>query len=170
MNRLKGMRCYLAGAMSFAADTQWRSDIGEFLAGLGVKVLDPTDKPIDIGTEDRASQNAIKGYYDEYSKLMKEIRCVDLRLVDVADFLIVHIDLRSYSVGTWEELFWANRQKKPIIVCCKQGKIEAPPWLFGTIPHSFIMSNWAEVRDYLNKVDSGLLGQDGDRWYFFQGV
>jgi len=168
MSRLKGMRCYLAGAMSFDDNAvRWRLEIGEFLKRLGVVVLDPTNKPIDIGIENKERQIAVKGYYDEFSRLMKEIRCVDLRMVDIADFLIVNIDLRIYSVGTWEELFWANRCKKPIIVRCAQGKIDAPPWLFGTIPHQFIMDDWDEVKDYLDKVDKGFLGESGDRWYFF---
>ena len=30
----------------------------------------------------------------------------------------------------------ANRQRKPILIHCEQGKAEMPDWLFATIPHS----------------------------------
>ena len=54
--------------------------------------------------------------YEELSGLMKTIRSVDLRLVDISDFLIVSLDLNTHPCGTYEEIFLANRQKKPIII------------------------------------------------------
>ena len=48
MNRLNGLRCYLAGPIDYAADdgVGWRNDITPWLQEKGVKVLDPCDKPI----------------------------------------------------------------------------------------------------------------------------
>lgn len=43
--------------------------------------------------------------------MMKVIRSVDLRLVDISDFMIVNLDLETHPCGTLEEIFWANRQK-----------------------------------------------------------
>ena len=98
--------------------------------------------------------------------MMKIIRSVDLRLVDISDFLIVNLDLSIHPCGTYEEIFWANRQKKPIIIHLEQGKQFAPDWLFGTIPHQMIFSTWLEIRDYLHHIDSSKTIETFNRWYF----
>jgi hypothetical protein len=98
---------------------------------------------------------------------MKVIRSVDLRLVDISDFLIVNLDLDIHPCGTYEEIFWANRQKKPIIVHMEQGKNSAPDWLFGTIPHQTIFSSWDDIKEYLNHINSSENIGTYKRWYFF---
>jgi len=57
---------------------------------------------------------------------MKQIRPVDLRMVDICDFLVVNLDLQVHACGTYEELFWANRMKKPVLIRIEQG-IEHTP-------------------------------------------
>lgn len=174
MNRLKNQRVYLAGAMDRVADrgNGWRDNITPFLEELGVIVFNPIKKPTVVGKEDeqthklklklKAEQN-----YNELSKLMKVIRSVDLRLVDISDFLIVNLDLDIHPCGTYEEIFWANRQKKPIIVHMVQGKQSAPDWLFGTIPHEMIFSSWDSVKEYLREINSHSEIETFNRWYFF---
>lgn len=136
----------------------------------GVIVFDPANKPIDIGIEDLESRHDRKKWkeneeYDKVSETMRVIRNTDLRMVDISDFLIVNLDLDIHPCGTYEELFLANRQKKPIILRVKQGKRQAPDWLFGTIPHETIFSTWEEVKDYLDLVDNGRFNDK--RWMFF---
>ena len=97
---------------------------------------------------------------------MKTIRSVDLRLVDISDFIIVNLDLDVHPCGTLEEIFWANRQKKPIIVHMVQGKVHTPDWLFGTIPHQMIFSNWEDIREYLKHINSDENIDTYNRWYF----
>ena len=48
VNKLKGLRCYLAGPIDAADDdgVGWRKDATKWLKAKGVKVLDPCDKPI----------------------------------------------------------------------------------------------------------------------------
>ncbi len=174
MNRLKNTRCYLCGAMGLAADNGvlWREEVGSMLKELGVTVLDPCDKPIDIGIEDieskdRRAQFKKLGFWDELTKDMKTIRCVDLRMVDISDFLIVNVDLDTYTVGTWEEVTLANRQKKPIIVHVEQGKINCPDWLFGMLPHQLIFDTWHGVTEYLVGINCGRITETYKRWYFF---
>ena len=105
--------------------------------------------------------------FDKLSSIMKEIRNVDLRMVDISDFLIVDLDLEIHPCGTYEEIFLANRQKKPIIIHMVQGKSKAPDWLFGTIPHDLIFSEWNHVKDYLNYINSSHNIDSLNRWYFF---
>jgi nucleoside 2-deoxyribosyltransferase len=98
---------------------------------------------------------------------MKTIRAVDLRLVDMSDFLIVNLDINTHPCGTLEEIFWANRQKKPIIIHMEQGKNQTPDWLFGTIPHQMFFSTWDEIKQYLVHIDTSENIDTHKRWYFF---
>lgn len=174
MNRLNNQRVYLAGAMDRVPDrgNGWRDNITPFLQDLGVVVFNPIKKPSVIGMEDTATHELkirLKNQerYDGLSQLMKVIRSVDLRLVDISDFLIVNLDLDIHPCGTYEEIFWANRQKKPIIIHMVQGKQQAPDWLFGTIPHEMIFSSWDDIKEYLHQINSNEKINNHNRWYFF---
>jgi nucleoside 2-deoxyribosyltransferase len=174
MNRLKNQRVYLAGAMDRVADrgTTWRDSITPFLDQLGIVVFNPISKPGNVGLEDTDVHNVKKKLkeredYSELSFVMKSIRGVDLRLVDISDFLIVNLNLDIHPCGTYEEIFWANRQKKPIIIHMEQGKKNTPDWLFGTIPHQMIFSNWEDIKNYLNHINSAPNIETYKRWYFF---
>lgn len=174
MNRLLNQRVYLAGAMDRVSDRGkgWRNFITPFLRSLGIKVLNPLDKPISLAIEDD-NTHQIKlelkknEDYDELSSLMRTIRAVDLRMVDISDFLIVNLDLETHPCGTLEEIFWANRQKKPVIIHMVQGKKYTPDWLFGTVPHQMIFSTWDEVKTYLDYINSATSILNHKRWYFF---
>ena len=174
MNRLNNQRVYLAGAMDRVVDrgNGWRDNITPFLESLGIIVFNPINKPTVVGQEDELThKQKIKlkntGKYDELSQLMKTIRSVDLRLVDISDFLIVNLDLDIHPCGTYEEIFWANRQKKPIIIHMVQGKENAPDWLFGTIPHEMIFSSWDDIKSYLGSINEIDEINNYNRWYFF---
>lgn len=177
MNRLYNQRVYLAGAMDRVPDrgSTWRDNITPFLMNLGITVFNPIKKPCLDGNEDHtvhAYKTKLKQQekYDELKKIMKNIRCVDLRLVDISDFLIVNLDIDVHPCGTYEEIFLANRSKKPVIIHMEQGKNSAPDWLFGTLPHEMILSSWDEVKNYLNHIDSSEKIQTHNRWQFFNNA
>lgn len=159
MNKLKGSRCYLSGAMEVLPDhgIEWRRVLRPFLTGLGVTILDPTDKPTDVIIEDPDRWIMLREAreYDQLRREIKILRCVDLRMVDVSDFLIVNLDNDTRTCGTWEEICLANRQKKPVIIRMKQGKSQCPLWSFGQLPHEMFFGKWSEVEDYLTSVDCG---------------
>ena len=174
MNRLNKSRVYLAGAMDRVPDRgmTWRAAITPFFEEMGVEVFNPISKPTNIGMEDQDShviKTKLKKQerYDELTHMMKTIRSVDLRLVDISDFLVVNLDITVHPCGTLEEIFWANRQKKPIIVHMVQGKRETPDWLFGTIPHQMIFSTGEEIKEYLVHINSSENIDTHRRWYFF---
>jgi hypothetical protein len=173
-NRLKHTRGYLCGAMDRVADggEEWRIALQRELADLEVYWLDPSHKPIDIGIEDtgtRAFANEMKshGNFEAVTPQIKTIRCVDLRMVDIADFLVVNIDMDVHACGTYEELFLANRQKKPIIVHIEQGKAHVPNWLLATLPHEMIFSTWEEVDQYIRHIAHDPVIKHFNRWFFF---
>jgi nucleoside 2-deoxyribosyltransferase len=174
IHRLKNQRVYLAGAMDRVPDrgATWRDNITPFLQQLDIVVFNPISKPTDVGLEDTDThkiKTKLKEMqrYDELTAMMKTIRAVDLRLVDMSDFMIVNLDLDTHPCGTLEEIFWANRQKKPIIVHMVQGKSHTPDWLFGTIPHQMIFSTWEEIKNYLIHIDTSENIDTHKRWYFF---
>lgn len=174
IHRLKNQRVYLAGAMDRVPDrgATWRDNITPFLQELDIVVFNPISKPTDVGLEDTDThkiKTKLKEMqrYDELTAMMKTIRAVDLRLVDMSDFMIVNLDLDTHPCGTLEEIFWANRQKKPILVHMVQGKNHTPDWLFGTIPHQMIFSTWEEIKNYLVHIDSSENIDTHKRWYFF---
>ena len=85
VNRLQGLRVYLAGAMDRVPDrgTGWRDKITPFLNDLNVVVFDPLKKPGSIGIENEEThdvKNHLKkvGEYNELSKIMKTIVVVFL--------------------------------------------------------------------------------------------
>ena len=165
MNNLNGMRCYLSGAIEFGAG-DWRAELTPFLKSLGVTVFDPTNKKVlgfDESLEDVNRRKTLKSTanYDQVSREMRRIRCIDLRMVDLSDFVIVNLDMDTYTTGTWEEVTLANRQKKPLIFRIQQGKGRAPDWLFGMIDHEMIFDTWFEVKQQL------LFGSLDSRWVVF---
>lgn len=173
MQQLKNTRCYLCGPMDFTFDNGegWRKQIRIDLDDLGIIWLDPTRKPTTRAVESDDTRKKLTeakeaGDYDFVCKQVKVIRSIDLRLTDMADFLVVHLDTRIFSFGTIEELSNSNREKKPIIVHVEQGKSHAPNWLFGMIPHKMIFSTWEELYAYLRIVNSSSEFDDS-RWQFF---
>lgn len=174
MNRLRGTRCYLSGAMDRAPDrgVQWREDIKPFLHDMGIITLDPCNKPICDFDEGPNFAKVRSEYlenedYDKVAEMMKPVRAVDLRMTDVADFLIVNLDHDIFACGTMEEIFLANRQKKPILIHSVQGKKKISPWMFGTIPHQMFFNSWTELVAYLHHINSDVNIDNLKRWVFF---
>jgi hypothetical protein len=175
INNLKNTRTYLVGAMDRVKDggITWRSQITPKLKAMGIKVIDPCKKTHIISEED--ARHWIEHYKDlkQYDKIRNEfgfIRSADLRCVDVSDFIIAHIDLSVHACGTYEEIVTANRQKKPILVWCEQGKQNAPNWLFFMLPHEHIFSSMQDLLDYVNHINTIEQTNTLERWLFFTNL
>ena len=65
MNRLEGMRAYLAGAMDRVPDggVGWRQEIHPTLKRFGIRVLDPCDKPINYASYGEVGEENKKGVW-----------------------------------------------------------------------------------------------------------
>lgn len=171
-NILNGTRCYLVGAIENAADggTGWRDFVKERLDPMGIKVFDPCDKPFvkDL-SETTEMQQLVKqlrrdGDYDRLAKVMKEIRIYDLKLVDISDFIFCYLDATVLSCGSWEELFVANRSKKPCFFVYRQGISQVPSWMFGTLPHKYFYGSLTEAIETIQNIDNGTKEIDNERW------
>ena len=174
MNRLKNTLCYLCGAMDRVADggVGWREYISTEIKKIGVGVLNPCDKPTTFGIEDENFREIISALktqnkFEDIRTKMKPITAIDLRMVDICHFLVMHIDMDVHMCGSYHEAFVASGQKKPVLVVCEQGKAEAPNWLFGIIPHEHIFSSWSELLEYLYHINEDEGVQHLNRWRFF---
>lgn len=175
VNNLIGMRTYLVGAMDRVPDggIGWRQRITGLLMKLGITVIDPCNKPIDGVVEDAETRYWIDYYkeseqYDKIKDKFGIIRNADLRCVDISDFIIAHIDLDVHACGTYEEIVTANRQKKPVLVWCQQGKKQAPNWLFFMLPHEHIFNSLSEIMSYLDNINNEPDVTKLKRWFFFK--
>jgi hypothetical protein len=161
MNRLFYNRVYLSGPIDNAKDfgTGWRNEIKEKLADLQLIFLDPCSKPMqpgyaceDLENHARRVEQKKNGDFETIAREMHLIRCIDLRLADLCDFAIVHLDREVYSTGTHEEIALLNRRKVPILVHVEQGKAALPDWYWGTLPHQHVFSTWDEILLYVRHV------------------
>jgi hypothetical protein len=140
---------------------------------MNVNVINPCNKPIYSVTEDEETRNSIDNLknleqYDTIRQTYGNIRNADLRCVDISDFIVCHIDISIHACGTYEEVVTANRQKKPVLIWCEQGKKHAPNWLFFMLPHEHIFSTMNELVDYLKYIDTLKNTEKLSRWFFFK--
>lgn len=175
MGNLKGNQVYLVGPIDRAPDSGagWRNQIKPLLIErFGLKVFDPLNKPLksfvegDLNTKLRHEWKN-KKKYKKLSHTMKAIRATDLRCCDLSHFIIAYLDIDIYSCGTFEEIFLANRQKKPVLIWCKQGKKAIPDWLFGTLPHQMMFGSMKKLIKYLDKIDTSKEERIMNRWLLF---
>lgn len=172
MNRLWGNLAYLIGSIDVCPDNgrTWRKNMEVELLKRNIIPLNPMDKPIDIGDENKFREQREKYKnnkdYESLSENVKIIRHVDLRLVDKASFVIFYLDLSINACGSWEECFWANRLKSPVIVVCKQGKQKIPDWLFGALKEELFFDNFEDALKYIDYIDSDTDPETLGRWLF----
>jgi len=136
-NYLDGARVYLAGPMDFVASREterrygWRTRTREFLERLGVTVFDPWEKPrirglFEYGKEDaKTIRNRERWTFEptaegsatraELAEYFWETMHIDLRMVDISDFVIAFCPTNIYSVGTVHEIVVARSQHKPVL-------------------------------------------------------
>jgi len=171
---LKGVSCFLSGPIDRVSDDgiQWRNYIKEQSEkrALGIGFFDPCDKPeglgSEIGIEKVKVQELIReGKWQEAQDFVKTFRRYDLRGVDTSDFLIVKVDLDVHMCGTYDEMFTAEREQKPILVIMGPGqkKENIPTWLVSFIHSEEIFETEDECLDYLERLNKGEMEFDR-RW------
>lgn len=176
MNKLKGLRCYLAGPIDHADDdgVGWRNRIKIWMEQKGVHVMDPCDKPTSDSTyreidEEKVRMMQLKtdGEFDKLTQYMKEIVHVDLRMLDRSDFVVVYIDMNAKPFGTIWELQNSLHQRKPTLVFVEGGKTKISNWIYGVMNHNYIFDSMKDLLVYLHGIDSGDTDADLTRWVFF---
>lgn len=136
-NLLAGTRVYLSGPMDFVASRAkekkfgWRNRISQYLHQHGATVFDPWNKPEvrgfhQYGKEDEKTiqfretwtfDDTLEGAVarSECANQFRETLHIDLRMVDISDFVIAYCPTNIYSVGTPHEIVLARQQSKPVL-------------------------------------------------------
>ena len=177
MNRLKLQRFYLVGPMDHDRESgrEWREDMSEWLFSRKAIPLNPYYKPLldeEDGLEDddnykKRVEAQERGDWDELARLTVPVIRTDLRMVDHCDAIIVNMDLEKYPCGTWDEMFTAINQKKPVIVHAAQTRHKLPHWMFARFNHQMFFDTWEDLKNYLDDVDQGEEVENFNRWKFF---
>lgn len=168
---LKNTRCYLIGHMENVVDGEsWREQVQRKLKRTGIKFYNPYVKPFlhDI-TEDTAARERLSYLmhnerFDEVAEWMKSIRNHDLRLCDICDFFIAHIQPKIASWGSAEEITTIIRQKKPLFLSVEGGKRCTPFWLMAIMPHKYIYDSVDAIIDTVKSIDQQKIQLSSDRW------
>lgn len=175
MNNLKDMLCYSVGPIDRVegAGKEWRLELDTWLPQLGVKHLNPHNKPFkgpSESDEDRQKVNELKKIkaFERIKQIYGNIRKVDLRCVDLSSFLIARIDVDVHMCGTYEEITTANRQKKPILCHVVQGVEHTPSWLIYQLPEWSFFDSMDEIKRYLNGVNTADHYWLDERWTIFK--
>jgi hypothetical protein len=109
----------------------WRTRIKAFLEELSVTVFDPWEKPeirglFEYGKEDIQTikererwtfESTPEGSATraELAEYFWDTMHIDLRMVDISDFVIAYCPTNIYSVGTVHEIVVARSQHKPVL-------------------------------------------------------
>lgn len=174
MNELSGLKVFLSGAMDRVPDDgiEWRKEFKNKCDwnGLCLKFLDPTDKPDGVAPETGIEKHTIKkalmaGDWEYAAEKSREVRHVDLRMIDKCDFYVVYIDLSVHACGTYNELFEAEEQQKPIFIIMAPGykKHDIPLWLVGIVNQEEVFEGIDECIAYLKEINDGKILMDS-RW------
>lgn len=137
-NILDSATVYLSGPMDFVADrateraTGWRTRVSQFLERMGTTVYDPWNKPLVSGMEHYGKEDEFSTkraaewtYLDTEEARGKRATLteffwptlhIDLRMTDLADFVIAYCPTNTYSVGTVHEIALARQQHKPVLL------------------------------------------------------
>ena len=136
-NLVEGTRVYLSGPMDFVPSRSnerkygWRRRVSQFLRGLGATVFDPWYKPLVkglgvYGEEGEKADKIREGWTFELgvngakarskcARMFWKTLHIDLRMVDLSDFIIATCPTNFYSVGTPHEIALARQQRKPVL-------------------------------------------------------
>lgn len=173
MGYLDGLKIFLSGGIDRVHDDgiTWRKEIKKQCSELPFVFLDPTEKPEEVGGHEvglekyKINKMMRDKKWEEASKWSREVRHVDLRMVDRSDLYIVYIDVDSHVCGTYNELFEAERQQKPLFAIMKPPytKWEIPAWLISIFREDEVFHSINECVDHLRKIHEGEIEIDS-RW------
>lgn len=173
MNTLHKSRCYLSGSIDDSKDlgVGWRKELRNKAhdADLGIRFIDPCDKPESCAPEVFEGKRVVDKFRDAEDwrgmrDFVKILRREDLRFTDIADFLIVKVDPNVHMCGSYDELFLAERQRKPIFCIIEGGIEKLPVWLFGVFHLENIFESVDECIEHLKILNNTPLEDLASCW------
>lgn len=171
MHKLKNTICYLSGPMEASKDggVIWRREIIKKFEkhDLNIKCIDPTNKPGGNETvqEEKDYMEKLKKE-DRWFDLVKYVKAfvrLDLRYLDLSDFIIIAVDKNTHMCGSYHEIVQAQIQKKPRFAIVNGGKRNMPTWLFSIINPNDVFDTLDDCVQRIIDLDNGKLPLD-DKW------
>jgi hypothetical protein len=159
-------------------DIFWRTKVIKSLRNIGINFLDPTNKPTKYAVENITTRDEMSDMRRNLNgvgikRLIRPIRKIDLRMVDISDFIIVYLDPSVPTFGTHEEMNRAIDQCKPVLIVIEGGVDKTPLWLFDKANISHIFGDFNSLYEYINLVDStevsdiSVMEASDYEWIFF---
>lgn len=197
INLLVGAKVYLSGAIEADQNAStWRNRLTPRLEELGMTVWDPLVKPDWMAKVDGPGQAAWKAVIANQTRLKKtdsadefvknshawsqelkplleieqmnrEIRKVCLKIAGHCDLMLVKIDKKIFTVGTWEELTVAVQRSIPIFILCDE-KIPSM-WLVDMLdayykPDEVFFQTEDALIKHLSDISTGVAQVDKSDW------
>lgn len=187
MSLLKDATIYLSGPIEASQDpNSWRNRLRPKLEALGLVVWDPLVKPAWMHQITGPEQAAWKKLFSDPSARdctdmiqcndaktkNREIRDVCLAITNSANMMIVKVDKKTFTVGTWEEVTIAAQQKKPTFFLVDGEENLIPSmWLVDMFdaynnPRDVFFPSEDALFSYLKAVDDGNRYINNTRWAF----
>ena len=187
-NILEGTRVYLSGPMDFVGSRViekflgWRSILTPILKALGITVLDPWNKPAIKGHKNYGQEGTIysKVEYEKDFWTNNNTRArfetdfwetvhIDLRMVDLADFIISFVPTNIYSVGTVHETINARQQIKPVLMISPPVKYDYFPEIACLSDETKKVLKYYGLKENPHGIPSQWYGNIVGGHYFFDG-
>ena len=187
-NILEGTRVYLSGPMDFVGSRViekflgWRSILTPILKALNITVLDPWNKPTIKGHKNYGQEGVVYSK-EEYEKDFwenDETRArfetdfwetvhIDLRMVDLADFILTFVPTNIYSVGTVHEIVTARLQIKPVLMISPPVKYDFFPEIAKLSEDTKKVLKFYGLKENPHGIPSQWYGNIVGGHYFFDG-
>ena len=153
--QFNSLRVYLSGPMENQENcNDWRTKITTKLEGLGFaddNIINPVDRRLAI--EHRINYFKKMKMWSHLEHVGDQVIKKDLRYVDVMDLMIVHLFKGIDTCGTWDEIFTARNQRKPVFVIMPGGlSAKTSVWLLGRVGRHQIFSDMEEVIERLRAI------------------
>lgn len=136
---------------------QWRNRLKPMLLELGFQrynIIDPVERQPQ-GEYQELDRLRDANEWGEFEALAKKIVAHDLRYVDLCDILIGHLFYGVQTCGTWDEIFMACLERKPVFLAMENWREKAPGWIIGRNGYEMMHNNIEEVVENLCRLKGG---------------
>lgn len=176
MNLLAGTRVYLAGPVEHdPGAVSWRQQITERLKQFNVVVYDPLVKPTWLDPicklNPQLYRQALSGKTAELSVAQVHeanvmMRRLCMKFVTSCDWIICYHP-KTFTVGTFEEIFKAAELDKPVLFCAPDGILSTwalPVFSTPTTQSKVWFENWDKMFEHLSRLAVGEEVMDPVKW------
>lgn len=157
---------YLCGNLEYEQEgftKEWRNYFKEKVKDMGITCFSPLDKvfkdfgePETHGFQTHLKDALQRGEYQYVHEKMKVVRDRDLRMVDLANFLVTVINPNIPTIGTIDEVLTGLEQRKPVLMVIPGlGYKGLALWLTSYFKPHWVYDSIDGAINELKKIDSG---------------